>query len=82
MMSSTLPATAAGTESVKVFDYFKYLLSPLILSAHAYGLWIGGNYAWLGLAMLLGVLALDGGRAPPVRRCRDGGHDVTQQRTG
>jgi alkane 1-monooxygenase/p-cymene monooxygenase len=44
---------------VKVFDYFKYLLSPVILATQAYGLWLGGDYAWLGLAMLVGVLCLD-----------------------
>ena len=40
-------------------DYFKYLLSPAILSLHAYGMWLGGNYAWIGLGALLGVLFLD-----------------------
>ena len=42
-----------------MFDYFKYLLSPVILGLNAYGLWHGGNLAWLGLAMLLGVLFFD-----------------------
>lgn len=62
MNTTTMDSTAAAADeagSVKVLDYFKYLLSPLILSAHAYGLWLGGNFAWLGLAMLLGVLFFD-----------------------
>jgi len=42
-----------------MLDYTKYLLSPAILAAHAYGLWLGGNYVWLGMAILLGVLFLD-----------------------
>lgn len=42
-----------------MLDYSKYLLSPLILSAHAYGLWLGGNFAWLGLACLVAVLCFD-----------------------
>ncbi|TDU24206.1 alkane 1-monooxygenase/p-cymene monooxygenase [Panacagrimonas perspica] len=46
-------------KTVNVFDYFKYLLSPAILVVHAYGLWLGGNYAWLGFALLFGVLAID-----------------------
>lgn len=40
-------------------DYVKYLLSPVILSSHAYGLWMGGNFTWIGLALLLGVLFFD-----------------------
>jgi hypothetical protein len=59
MNSTVMTATASEADSVKVFDYFKYLLSPMILGAHAYGLWLGGNFAWLGLAMLLGVLFFD-----------------------
>lgn len=42
-----------------MFDYLKYLLSPVILAAHAYGLWVGGPWVWLGLGVLLGVLFLD-----------------------
>ena len=42
-----------------MLDYTKYLLSPAILAGHAYGLWVGGSYAWLGLALLLGVLFID-----------------------
>jgi alkane 1-monooxygenase/p-cymene monooxygenase len=42
-----------------VLDYFKYLLSPVVLASHAYGLWLGGNFAWLGLAVLLTVLFVD-----------------------
>lgn len=40
-------------------DYFKYLLSPAILSLHAWGMWMGGNYTWIGLAVLVGVLCFD-----------------------
>ncbi|HSW12119.1 MAG TPA: fatty acid desaturase [Solimonas sp.] len=43
-----------------MFDYFKYLLSPVILGVHAYGLWLGGHYAWLGLGCMLVVLFFDG----------------------
>lgn len=42
-----------------MFDYFKYLLSPAILAGHAWGLWQGGAYSWLGLSLLLGVLLFD-----------------------
>lgn len=42
-----------------MFDYAKYLLSPLILGLHAWGLVQGGAYAWLGFGVLMWVLALD-----------------------
>lgn len=42
-----------------MFDYFKYLLSPLIMGLNAWGLWIGGDFAWLGAAVLVGVLLID-----------------------
>lgn len=40
-------------------DHIKYLLSPAILGIHGYGLWLGGNFAWLGLGVLLGLLFFD-----------------------
>jgi hypothetical protein len=40
-------------------DYLNYLLSPLILAVGGYGLWLGGNYSWLGLGVLLGILFFD-----------------------
>ena len=40
-------------------DHIKYLLSPAILGLHGYGMWLGGNFAWLGLGLLLAVLFFD-----------------------
>lgn len=42
-----------------MFDYFKYLLSPALLSLHVWGMWQGGTHTWLGLAVLLAVLCFD-----------------------
>lgn len=42
-----------------MLDYFKYLLSPIILGINAYGLWLGGDYAWLGVGVLVLVLLFD-----------------------
>ena len=39
--------------------YLQYLLSPVILVIGLYGLYLGGNYSWTGLGILLGVLFLD-----------------------
>ncbi|TAM09354.1 MAG: hypothetical protein EPN72_00635 [Nevskiaceae bacterium] len=37
-------------------DYFKYCLSPVVLLLSAWGLWVGGNYTWVGLGTLLALL--------------------------
>lgn len=42
-----------------MFDYFKYLLSPVILAINVYGLWRGGDYAWVGVGVLVAVLLFD-----------------------
>lgn len=42
-----------------MLDYFKYLLSPALLAVHIWGMWQGGSTTWLGLALLLSVLAVD-----------------------
>jgi hypothetical protein len=42
-----------------MFDYLKYCLSPLLLGIAAWGLWLGGNFSWLGLGVLLAVLFAD-----------------------
>ncbi len=49
-------------------DYFKYLLSPAIMAAHAYGMWLGGNYAWTGTGVLLGILMFDAFLEPSMHR--------------
>lgn len=33
-------------------DYLRYYLSPLILAASVYGLYLGGAYVWISLASL------------------------------
>ncbi|MFT4919341.1 MAG: hypothetical protein ACI8RU_001960 [Zhongshania aliphaticivorans] len=40
-------------------DYFKYLLSPFILSLHAWGMLEGGAFAWLGFGVIFWVLLFD-----------------------
>ncbi|GAC1623397.1 MAG: hypothetical protein NVS9B10_08360 [Nevskia sp.] len=42
-----------------MFDYAKYLLSPVLISISACGLLLGGVQVWLGLGVLLGVLFFD-----------------------
>ncbi|WP_428313332.1 fatty acid desaturase [Hydrocarboniphaga sp.] len=42
-----------------MLDYFKYTVSAVILLAAAYGIWIGDQYVWLGLGVLVGVLGFD-----------------------
>jgi hypothetical protein len=42
-----------------MFGYLKYLLSPVLVSAHMWGMWHGGAWTWLGLGVLLAVMALD-----------------------
>lgn len=42
-----------------MLDYVKYTMSPVLLSMSVYGLWIGGNNAWLGFGALLSVLLFD-----------------------
>ena len=42
-----------------MLDYAKYLLSPVLLAISAYGLWLGGNHAWLGFGLLIGILFFD-----------------------
>lgn len=40
-------------------DYIKYFLSPIILGLHAWGMTLGGAYAWLGFAVLMWILCFD-----------------------
>lgn len=56
-----------------MFDYLKYLLSTVVLTASAYGLWLGGSYSWLGLGVLLGILFFDA-FLPPDHSLRDQRH--------
>ena len=42
-----------------MLDALKYSFSSLILIGGAYGLWLGDNNTWIGLALLLGVLGFD-----------------------
>lgn len=42
-----------------MFDYLKYCLSPVVLGVAAYGLWLGDNFTWLGLGVLLAILYAD-----------------------
>jgi hypothetical protein len=42
-----------------MFDYVRYLLNPAIMAVSAYGLWLGGDYTWLGFGLLIGILMLD-----------------------
>jgi len=42
-----------------MLDYLKYCLSPVVLAVAAYGLWLGGNFTWLGLGVLLAILFAD-----------------------
>jgi Fatty acid desaturase len=42
-----------------MFDYLKYLLSPVLISVHMWGMWHGGPWVWLGLGVLLAIMALD-----------------------
>jgi hypothetical protein len=42
-----------------MFDYLKYTLNSVLLAASAYGLWLGGNYVWLGAGVLFAFLFLD-----------------------
>lgn len=42
-----------------MLDYFKYAVSTVVLAVAAYGLWLGGNYTWLGLGVLLAILFAD-----------------------
>lgn len=51
-------------------DYFKYLLSPALLSLHIWGLILGGNYAWMGFGALIGILLFDA-FLPPSHHRRD-----------
>lgn len=40
-------------------DYLRYLLNPAMLFISGWGLYQGGDYVWLGLAVIVGVLCLD-----------------------
>ncbi|MFM6853182.1 MAG: fatty acid desaturase [Sphingopyxis sp.] len=51
-------------------DYAKYTVSPAIIAASAYGLWLGGGHVLLGLAILLGLLLFDA-LLPPDYSMRD-----------
>ncbi len=42
-----------------MFDHAKYLLSPLLMGVHVWGLWKGGPFVWVGLAVILAVMAID-----------------------
>lgn len=40
-------------------DYLMYLLSPVLISTHMWGMWHGGPWTWLGLGVLLAVIVFD-----------------------
>jgi fatty acid desaturase len=42
-----------------MFDYLKYTLNSALLLASGFGLWLGGNYVWLGAGVLFALLFLD-----------------------
>lgn len=44
---------------IRKLDYARYTLSLIIIGLSGYGMWLGGNYAWLGIGTLAAILFLD-----------------------
>jgi Fatty acid desaturase len=47
-----------------MLDYSKYLLSPALLAVEIYGMSRGGAWTWLGLGVLMSIMAFDMTRKP------------------
>ncbi|MAA73384.1 MAG: hypothetical protein CMN28_01590 [Salinisphaeraceae bacterium] len=44
---------------LKLLDYPRYFLSTAVVLLSTYGLLLGGNYSWMGLGILMGILLFD-----------------------
>lgn len=42
-----------------MLDYLKYALNSVLILVAGYGLWLGGNYVWLGTGVIFAILFLD-----------------------